>query len=111
MKIVSFFFAAVYYIYILYSIKADRYYIGHTNDPVRRLEEHNTAEKNSYSSKFRPWELKKVFEVSESRGETRKLENYMKRLKSRKEIEKLLEDESLFERILQLVRAIPTRRD
>ncbi len=32
-----FFFAAMFYIYILYSDSADRYYIGHTNDPDRRL--------------------------------------------------------------------------
>jgi hypothetical protein len=38
------FLVAMFYVYILYSESADRYYIGHTNDPERRLVEHNTSE-------------------------------------------------------------------
>jgi hypothetical protein len=38
------FLAAMFYVYILYSESADRYYIGHTNDSERRLIEHKTSE-------------------------------------------------------------------
>ena len=69
----------MFYIYILYSESADIYYIGHTDDPERRLEEHNTVIKNSFTLKFRPWILKAYFEVSESRGEARKVEHYLKK--------------------------------
>ena len=77
----------MFYIYIIYSESADKYYIGYTNDPDRRLVEHNTVIKNSYTFKFRPWILKSVFMVSESRGEARKIENYIKKMKSRSFIE------------------------
>ena len=69
----------MFYVYILYSESADRYYVGHTDDPDRRLEEHNTALKNSYTAKFRPWISKAIFEVSESRGEAKYVENYLKK--------------------------------
>ena len=101
----------MFYIYIIYSESADRYYIGHTDDPARRLEQHNTVIKNSYTFKFRPWIMKACFEISESRGEARKVENYLKRMKSRKLIENLIHNPKEFDKIVQLVRAIPTRRD
>ena len=101
----------MFYIYILYSPGADKYYIGQTDDIVRRLEEHNNAEKNSFTSKYRPWILKASFVVSESRGEARKVEFYLKKMKSRVLIEKLISDPEEFDKILKLVRAIPTRRD
>ena len=101
----------MFYIYILFSESADKYYIGHTDNPARRLKEHNTLIKNSYTFKYRPWILKGCFEVSESRGEAQKIENYLKRMKSRKLIEKLIEEQEEFARIVELVRAIPTRRD
>ncbi|MCB8994752.1 MAG: GIY-YIG nuclease family protein [Bacteroidales bacterium] len=31
----------MFYIYILYSAKYDKYYVGHTDNVPRRLEEHN----------------------------------------------------------------------
>jgi putative endonuclease len=43
----------MFYLYILYSESADKYYVGHTDEPNRRLEQHNTAIKNSYTAKFR----------------------------------------------------------
>ncbi len=101
----------MFQIYILYSESADRYYIGHTEDIPRRLKEHNTADKNSYTSHYRPWILKGSFDVSESRGEARRVENYLKKLKSRKVIENLLEHPEEFNSIVRRVRAIPTRRD
>jgi putative endonuclease len=106
-----FFFAAMFYIYILYSQRADRYYIGHTDEPARRVEEHNTIIKNSYTSKFRPWIRKVYFPVSNSRGEARKTEFYLKKMKSRVLIEKLILNPNEFSKILKLVRAIPTCRD
>ena len=80
----------MYYLYILYSEKHDKYYVGQTNDLSRRLEEHNTQEKNSFTTKYRPWRLEKSFEIGESLGQARKIENYIKGLKSRKFIERLL---------------------
>ena len=103
--------AVIFYIYIIYSESADRYYIGHTNDPDRRLDEHNNVIKNSYTFKYRPWILKACFELSESRGEAKKVETYLKRMKSRKLIENIIKNPKEFDKIVMLVRAIPTRRD
>ena len=64
-----------------------------TNDPTRRLEEHNNVNKNSFTSKVRPWIMKACFERSESRGLARKVENYIKRMKSRKLIENLIRNQ------------------
>ena len=86
-----FFLAVMYYIYILYSESADRYYVGHTNDPARRLTEHNTVEEMKFTTKFRPWTMPLAFEVSESRGEAIKVERFIKRQKSRTFIKKLIE--------------------
>jgi predicted GIY-YIG superfamily endonuclease len=41
------------YIYIIYSESADKYYIGNTNDPLRRLKEHNEDIKNCFTSHYR----------------------------------------------------------
>jgi len=81
----------MFYIYILYSESADRYYVGHTNDPARRLIEHNTIEEVKFTTKFRPWTMQLAFEVSESRGEAIKVERFIKRQKSRPFIKKLIE--------------------
>jgi putative endonuclease len=45
-----------YYVYILKSKIADRYYIGSTQNLKRRLEEHNNRKKR-WTSRFQPWEV------------------------------------------------------
>jgi putative endonuclease len=99
----------MYYIYILYSPGFDIYYIGHTSDPLRRLEEHNTKPFTTYTSKYRPWELKAQFAVSEDRKITIAYERKIKSLKSRRIIELLLANNGKFEILAQLVR-VPTSR-
>ncbi|MCP4551496.1 MAG: GIY-YIG nuclease family protein, partial [Bacteroidetes bacterium] len=44
----------MFHIYIIYSKSADKYYIGHTNDVDRRITEHNSDPKMTYTHKFRP---------------------------------------------------------
>jgi len=53
----------MYYIYILHSNSADKYYVGHSSNPFKRLEEHNNNEKDKFTGKFKPWELKAIFQV------------------------------------------------
>jgi hypothetical protein len=53
-------FFVMFYIYIIYSAASDLYYVGHTDDYVRRLTEHNEAVHNRFTSKHRPWVLKAV---------------------------------------------------
>ena len=82
----------MYYVYILYSATADKYYVGHSTDPWQRLQQHNTAEKNSFTSKFRPWELVALFEAGSSRAEALKIERWIKKQKSRNLILQLLDN-------------------
>ena len=81
----------MFYVYILYSESADKYYIGHTNDPERRLTEHNNTEDIKFTTKFRPWNLLLSFEVSDVRGEAIKMERFIKKQKSRIFIRRLIE--------------------
>jgi putative endonuclease len=88
-----FLFLAVFYVYILYSSKSDRYYIGYTSDVQRRLEEHNDPKrKNKFTTKHIPWELRATFEISENRGDALLVERFIKKQKSRIFLKKLIEE-------------------
>ena len=111
----------MFYVYIIYSNKSDRFYIGHTPDVAKRLEEHNNPQGKKYTSKYLPWELKLSFKVSESRADAMLVERFIKSQKSRKFIEKLIKEngnQEFFDELImnifnrkQLVRAIPRTRD
>jgi len=45
-----------YYVYILYSVTHDRYYIGQTNHINNRITRHNNGYVK-YTKSFRPWKL------------------------------------------------------
>ena len=86
-----FLFAAMFFIYILYSSKSDKYYIGLTSDVQRRLSEHNDPSRiNKYTSKHLPWELRLFFKVSDTRGEAMIVERFIKNQKSRIFLERLI---------------------
>ena len=80
----------MYYVYILYSKLADKYYVGSTNNVERRLREHNELAINRFTTKYRPWELKLYFEVGESRSVALQIEKHIKKQKSRKYIEDII---------------------
>jgi putative endonuclease len=46
----------MFYVYVIYSKSADCYYKGFSENPIKRLHQHNQAE-SSYTSKFSDWEL------------------------------------------------------
>ncbi len=85
----------MFYIYIIYSETAGKYYIGHTDNIVRRLAEHNNPQVNSkFTAKYTPWVLALSFPVAENRGDALKVEKFIKRQKSRNFIRKLIENKS-----------------
>ena len=101
----------MFYIYILYSPGSDKFYIGYKNDYHRRLTEHNTSDRNTYTSKHRPWILKSVFLCSENETEAIKVERFTKKQKSRTLLEKLIDEKFPPDGLLaQLVR-VPHLRD
>jgi putative endonuclease len=78
----------MYYVYILYSLRIEKYYIGSTDDLSRRLQEHERG-KTTFSKNGTPWELK-YYEVYVSRSDAYKRELEIKKKKSRKYIEQLI---------------------
>ena len=79
----------MFYVYILYSESFDSFYIGQTNNLDSRLERHNKGYVKSTKSK-RPWKL--VYSESfETRSESMKRESYLKKMKSKKFIEELVD--------------------
>ncbi len=76
------------FLYIIYSNSKDRYYVGHSDNLLRRIPEHNAGQCKSTRSGI-PWILvySKPFN---SRAEAMKEEYRIKKMKSRKYIEKLI---------------------
>ena len=100
----------MFYLYILHSGSSDKYYVGYTNNPERRLHEHNNSEFNTYTSKHRPWVLTAVYECGEMEADAIKIERFIKKQKSRSLIEKLIQGCELGGILAQLVR-VPHVRD
>ena len=100
----------MYYIYIIRSKKTGKLYIGHTDNVARRLWEHNNNPRMTFTHKFRPWKLLKSFPVSNNRSDAMKIEKYIKKMKSKKFVIKLIDDPDLFNEIAQRVR-VPKHRD
>jgi putative endonuclease len=76
------------YTYILFSSKLNKYYIGACIDMDRRLYEHNTGH-SKFTSQGVPWRLE-YKEQYDTLTEAKKREAYIKRMKSRKYIERLI---------------------
>ena len=92
-------------IYILYTKDYNKYYVGYSADPWRRLEEHNTKPFNTYTSKYRPWEIKAIFGCGKDEREAIRLERLIKKQKSRKLIEQRSDPSFVPDKVLaQLIR-------
>ena len=100
----------MFYIYIIYSHSADKYYIGHTDDYIRRLGQHNNSDFNTFTSKYRPWILKAVFSCGNDLTVAISIEKFIKKQKNRRIILHLINDEPRFGILAQLVR-VPHLRD
>ena len=100
----------MFYIYILYSFKSDIYYIGQSENLWDRLIQHNNSDKDTFTSKHRPWILKSIFFAGNSRAEALKFERKIKKMKSRTVIEDLINPEYIpFGSLAQLVRVPNTQ--
>ena len=101
----------MFYIYIIYSNTAEKFYVGHSENPWDRLVQHNENEGDKYTGKYQNWELKAVFQVSENRGDALLIEKFIKRQKSKKLLLKLIEPEFIpTGDLAQLIR-VPYVRD
>ena len=76
------------FVYIIYSIKADKYYVGVTDNPEARLHKHNSYHRG-FTSVAKDWEIKYLESHSDKR-EALKREKQLKNWKSRKMLESLI---------------------
>ena len=80
-------------VYILFSAKLNKYYVGYTGDDLsERIRRHNSNHKG-YTGKSDDWVMK-YYESFNSRPEATAREKMIKSWKSRKLIEKLIDQGS-----------------
>jgi len=79
-----------YFVYILYNPMLDRFYVGSTQDLEDRIARHNQGRSKATKAGAPHWQLKYT-EHFESLPEARRREAYIKRMKSRIYIQKLIE--------------------
>ncbi|MFD0932453.1 GIY-YIG nuclease family protein [Psychroflexus salinarum] len=77
-----------YLVYILFSEKLNRFYIGYTSNIDQRLEFHQQAESHKFTSNANDWELFLKVEC-ESKTQALAVENHIKRMKSKVYIQNL----------------------
>ena len=65
------------FVYILRSLTDGSLYVGQTNDPERRLSQHNSPGRNAYASARGPWELVHS-EMHDDRGAAMARERFLK---------------------------------
>jgi putative endonuclease len=82
-----------YTVYILYSQSKDRYYTGNTKNPDERLLEHNNGATLSTKSGI-PWTMVYREECVDKAAAIRR-EHEIKKMKSRKYIERLISGNSV----------------
>jgi len=65
---------------------------------------HNSTERNTYTKKYRPWEIAAVFECGTERGGAMKIEKFIKKQKSRFLLQKMINGDKLDGILAQLLR-------
>lgn len=84
----------MYFVYIIYSKSIDRYYIGSSKDPWKRLGFHNkglSGNKRAFTKRASDWKIVYTRKF-ENRSKAQAFERKIKSMKSRKFIENLIND-------------------
>ncbi len=77
-----------YFVYIIFSGKLNKYYVGYTENMEKRISDHISGI-SAFTSKANDWELK-YSEAFSSREEAMQREKSIKKKKSRKYLEWLI---------------------
>lgn len=80
----------MYYVYVLISLKDNKFYIGFTNDLKRRLKEHKSGKNTSTKSRL-PLELV-YYEAHLSKADAMRRERYFKTTKGKSTLRQMLRD-------------------
>lgn len=90
-----------HYVYILYSEKLDKYYVGETGNVTERLRWHNEGKfDQSYTTQTNDWQLYWSI-VCTDISVARKVEAHIKQMKSRKYYSDLKKYPDIGERLLK----------
>jgi len=79
-------------VYILESIKNNRYYVGSTDNVFRRIKEHNAGRVPS-TKNTRPWIIKVFIECTDL-GDARSSEYRLKKYKRKDILKKVIQDKT-----------------
>ncbi|WP_343766970.1 GIY-YIG nuclease family protein [Gangjinia marincola] len=101
----------MFYLYFLYSKTGNKFYVGSSSDPWQRLIQHNSSSQNTFTSKYRPWELVAIFEAGNSRSKAESYERFIKNQKSRRLIKKLINPDFKPDGLLAQMIRVPHLRD
>src|SRR5215471_18623082 len=82
-------------LYFLYSSSLDKYYVGQSADVNERVLFHNSSLNNIWTKRGKPWLLIACFEFP-SKRDALIAERFVKKQKSRKTIEKIIEQGYIF---------------
>jgi putative endonuclease len=80
----------MHYVYVLLSLKDEKFYIGFTNDLERRLKEHNSGKNISTKSRL-PLKLF-YYEAHLSKKDAARRERYFKTTKGKSTLKQMLRD-------------------
>lgn len=80
----------MYYVYIIYSKKLDKKYVGRTDNLQLRIKQHNSGESN-FTNRGKPWKLV-YYEAFDSKESAIKEESFLKSGKGRERISYLLDN-------------------
>jgi len=78
----------MYFVYVLQSLTDNSFYIGYTSNIEDRLWEHNEG-RTRYTKRKRPWNLM-YKEDYQTRAEAIKREKYLKKLKNKAHLAKII---------------------
>ena len=74
---IGIYFLSMYTVYVLYSIKFDKIYIGYTSNLKQRILSHNYLGKKGYTIRYRPWTVVHI-EQFQTKSEAMKREKHLK---------------------------------
>ena len=90
----------MHYLYISYSNSANKYYVGETHNIDERIQKHNIhIYKNSYTKISNDWVIALTFDCN-CKEDAIYLESFIKKMKSKKFIEKIILNPTILSDIL-----------